>query len=137
DYYKAADAFLFASKSETQGIVLLEAFAAGTPAIGVRATGVSDLIQDGVNGFLVPEKMDIFAEKLNILITDSFLCGRLKEGAHSTALAFNESSVAKEALRQYNKIVMEYAAESGNGIGNLYHTNYRRGMKQWKTKTVS
>ena len=42
-YLNAADAFLFASKSETQGIVLLEAMAAGCPVAAVRASGAVDV----------------------------------------------------------------------------------------------
>lgn len=122
DYYGAADAFLFASKSETQGIVLLEAFAAGLPIVGVRATGVSDLIKDGENGFLVPEDMDIFAQKTQLLITDTLLCETLSEGAYTQAFHFHESNVAKEALKQYNRVVMQYH-------DNI--TNYRRGAKEW------
>lgn len=61
-YYHAADAFLFASKTETQGIVILEAFAAGTPVLAVRASGVSDLVKDGENGFLVPEDSACFSD---------------------------------------------------------------------------
>ena len=44
-YLNAADAFLFASKSETQGIVLLEAMAAGCPVAAVRASGVVDVVR--------------------------------------------------------------------------------------------
>ena len=44
--------FLFASKSETQGIVLAEAMAAGTPVVAVHAVGSDDIVKDGVNGFL-------------------------------------------------------------------------------------
>ncbi len=50
DYYRAADLFLFASKTETQGIVILEAMAGETPVIALKATGVSDLVKNGQNG---------------------------------------------------------------------------------------
>lgn len=50
-YVHAADLFLFASKSETQGIVLAEAMAAGTPVVAVHAVGSDDIVKDGVNGF--------------------------------------------------------------------------------------
>ncbi len=50
NYCRASDAFLFTSLSETQGIVLLESMAAGTPVIAVKATGVSDVVINGENG---------------------------------------------------------------------------------------
>lgn len=62
-YLQACDAFLFASKSETQGIVLAEAFAAGLPVVAVDATGVEDIVVDGVNGYRTEEDTKIWAEK--------------------------------------------------------------------------
>lgn len=128
DYYGAADAFLFASRSETQGIVLLEAFAAKTPVIGVNATGVSDLIDDGKNGFLVPENMDIFSDRMHLLITDGLLCNNLKKGAKDSAVKFNESNIAEEALRQYNRVIEEYHSDI---------RKYKRGAEKWKLSIVS
>ena len=61
-YFKAADAFLFASKTETQGIVVLEAFAGAAPVIAVRASGVEDLVNDGVNGILTEEDTQEYAQ---------------------------------------------------------------------------
>lgn len=53
DAYAAMDVFAFASLTDTQGIVLLEAMAAGTPALALRATGPQDLVADGVCGRLL------------------------------------------------------------------------------------
>jgi glycosyltransferase involved in cell wall biosynthesis len=50
DAYKAMDCFVFASQSETQGMVLTEALAAGLPVVALRGPGVSDVIRDGYNG---------------------------------------------------------------------------------------
>lgn len=50
--YASADAFLFPSRTETLGLVLLEAMAAGCPAIAANAGGIPDIVTDGVNGFL-------------------------------------------------------------------------------------
>ena len=63
-YVHAADLFLFASKSETQGIVLAEAMAAGTPVVAVHAVGSDDIVKDGVNGFLTEEEESRWAEKV-------------------------------------------------------------------------
>lgn len=51
-YHQACDLFLFSSKSETQGIVLLEAMAAYLPVLAIHATGVSDVVVNGENGVL-------------------------------------------------------------------------------------
>jgi glycosyltransferase involved in cell wall biosynthesis len=51
-YYSAADVFVLASKSETQGIVAAEAMACGTPVIGADALAISEVVKDGENGRL-------------------------------------------------------------------------------------
>ncbi len=53
DIYHAYDVFLFTSKSETQGMVLTEAMAAGTPIVALDANGVRDLVVDEENGRMV------------------------------------------------------------------------------------
>ena len=50
--YASADAFIFPSRTETLGLVLLEAMAAGTPVIAARSGGIPDIVTDGVNGYL-------------------------------------------------------------------------------------
>ena len=50
---KGADVFLFASQTETQGLVLVESLAAGVPVIAVAAPGVRDSVSDGVDGVIV------------------------------------------------------------------------------------
>lgn len=57
--YAAGDLFVFASKSETQGMVIAEALAAGTPAMALEACGVRDVLRDGVCGRLLPEDLDV------------------------------------------------------------------------------
>src|SRR5262245_42779074 len=51
-YYQSADLFLFASETETQGLVLAEAHACGLPAVAVRASGVEEVVADGETGVL-------------------------------------------------------------------------------------
>lgn len=85
DLYRAADAFLFASKTETQGLVIVEAMAAGTPAVAVQAMGVRDVVADGVNGFLVSEDARRLAEQAVRVVSDRELAARLSEGALATA----------------------------------------------------
>ncbi len=85
DLYRTADVFLFASKTETQGLVLVEAMAAGTPGVAVRAMGVRDVVEDGANGFLVSEDVQEFVDKAVLVATDRQLAARLSEGALVTA----------------------------------------------------
>ncbi len=66
----AADVFLFASQTETQGLAVIEAMAAGVPVVAVEAGGVADTVRDGETGFLVPPKPERLAEKVALLLDD-------------------------------------------------------------------
>lgn len=104
-YFHAADAFLFASKTETQGIVLLEAFAGKTPVFALRATGVEDLVRDGENGFLMPEDISVYAERITDFLEGTCDTKALSRGAYATACDYREEAVAIQAIRLYNRII--------------------------------
>ncbi len=59
DCYGAMDLFVFASKSETQGLVLAEAMAAATPVVALNASGVREVVVDGKNGFLLRDDASV------------------------------------------------------------------------------
>lgn len=100
-YHNACDAFLFASKSETQGIVLLEAMAGQSPVIALSAPGVSDVVKDGYNGFLTEEEEGAFAEAVFHCMQDADLLTRLQSGAWSTALSYRSSILSRNAEASY------------------------------------
>jgi 1,2-diacylglycerol 3-alpha-glucosyltransferase len=68
-YAAAADVFVFSSVTETQGLVLIEAMAAGTPVVAVEALGSTDVLADG-GGLLVPPRESAFAEAVLELLCD-------------------------------------------------------------------
>jgi len=66
--FSSADVFVMPSDSETLGFVVLESMASGVPVVGAKAGGIPNLIDDGVDGFLVePGDTDGFVEKLRLL----------------------------------------------------------------------
>lgn len=106
NYCAAADLFLFSSTSETQGIVSLEAMAAGTPVLAVDATGTGDIVKNGKNGYLVKESVVDFAKKLDQILKgglEEMLC--LRAGAKATARAYGEDAIAAEAILCYRSAV--------------------------------
>ena len=105
NYYHAADAFLFASKTETQGIVLLESFAGKTPVFALCATGVEDLVKNGENGFLTSENISLYAEKVTDFLEGCCDTEALSQGAYATACDYREEAVAIHAIRLYNRII--------------------------------
>lgn len=96
DYYRAADLFVFASKTETQGLVLMEAMAAGLPAVAVRAMGVTDIVSDGETGVLVPEDAEVFAHTVRELLRDPHRRAQLQRGARRKA---HEMSIQHSVTR--------------------------------------
>ncbi len=105
DAYHAMDAFLFASRSETQGLVLVEALAAGVPVIAAEAPAVDEVVRDGVNGRLLPDDgEESFAAALGWL--HGLPAARrqaLREGARGSAQPFAVSACAARALRLYEE----------------------------------
>lgn len=108
NYYGAADLFLFASKTETQGIVILEAMAAGLPVIAVKASGVEDLVYNGLNGFLVPEETELFARCMMDILTYKEKRMFLQAGAARYAENFKEEKIAALAVACYEQVLAPY-----------------------------
>ena len=78
--YQSADVFVFASKSETQGLVLLEAMAQGTPVVAIAELGTASILVEGKGALIAKENTLEFAEKvLQLLIypEQRFELGRL------------------------------------------------------------
>lgn len=115
-YFAAADAFLFASKTETQGIVILEAFAGSTPVLAVRASGVEDLVDTGVNGILTDEDQYAFAEALLDFCQGRINRAQMSENAYAAGLLYREETVAQEAVRVYNEVVETHHLRTYPGV---------------------
>ena len=62
--YYSADLFVFSSVTETQGLVLIEAMAAGLPVVAVGAYGVQDMVDHEKNGLLTPLDMEAFSDAI-------------------------------------------------------------------------
>lgn len=120
-YLQACDAFLFTSKSETQGIVLAEAFAAGLPVVAVEASGVEDIVEDGVNGFRTAEDIDMWTDKiLEMLNQREEMSRRAKvtaSGYRSVRLAVYEELLYRQCIAAK---VKESAGEYEEELGYEY-----------------
>jgi 1,2-diacylglycerol 3-alpha-glucosyltransferase len=97
NYYAAGDIFVWASKSETQGMILTEAMYVGLPIVAVRATGAQDIVEDGKTGFLVPEDKKEFGIFLQKLIDDEKL--RLDFGKEAKKIARQEYTSTISAIK--------------------------------------
>lgn len=112
DAYHAMDVFVFASHTETQGLVLLEAMAAGKPVVGVKASGVEDVIDDFKNGRLILEdSVEDFVDGIEWVYRLSPE-GRKKAGRHieQTVDAFSVDKTVEKALDAY-RAALEHRKE--------------------------
>lgn len=83
-FYARADVYVAPSTwNEPLGLVILEAMAAKTPVISTRAGGVTSLIKDGYNGYLVrPRNAQEIADRVNVLLSNPELCKKMGDRAH-------------------------------------------------------
>ena len=105
DSYHAMDVFVFASKSETQGMVLCEAMAAGVPVIGIDAPGVREVVRDLENGRLLPneDSSEFYSALSWCLKRNPQEWKKLKQKARETAQIFSTNNCTRDALQVYEK----------------------------------
>ncbi len=104
--YRAMDVFAFASLSETQGMVVAEAMAAGLPVVALDAPGVCEVVRDGSNGRLLPQDTPpaAFAQALGRLVDDPGQREELAAGARATAQEFSRERSAARMLGFYDEV---------------------------------
>ena len=104
--YASGDAFLFPSSTETLGLVLLEAMAAGCPVVGARRGGIPDIVTDGVNGCLYdPDVPDSLTAAVHRLLGDPGERRTLRLAARQEAERWGWAG-ATEQLRGYYREVL-------------------------------
>ena len=113
--YANADIFATASDIETQGLVVLEAMASGTPVVGVRALAVPEMARDGVHGIIVePHDAPAMARALSTLADDDALRERLGRQAVGGAA----EHALPRALDSLEHVYGEVAAGRAAGLGD-------------------
>jgi 1,2-diacylglycerol 3-alpha-glucosyltransferase len=96
-WYQAADLFLFASETETQGLVLAEAAACGLPAVAVTAPGCDEVVRDGETGILTKADPAALAEAAIGLLLDAER--RMAMGVRARQVAEHAFDVARQITR--------------------------------------
>ncbi len=95
--YKAADVFVFASKSETQGLVILEAMAQATPVVAIAELGTASILIEGQGALISPENESEFVQKVHSLLINPQRRQQLGEAAR--VYAQKKWSAATQAER--------------------------------------
>ncbi|MBD3353834.1 MAG: glycosyltransferase, partial [Candidatus Lokiarchaeota archaeon] len=110
--FDACDVFLFPSKTDTQGLVLLEAAYAGKPIVMIEDPGLGDIVENNINGFTVPEDIDIFTDKINLLLNDSILYDKMSSNSKIKAEGLTISKQADKLLDVYCNTINDYQSTS-------------------------
>ncbi len=110
DCYSAGSAFVFASRTETQGLVLLEAMALGVPVVSTAVMGTKEVLAGGLGSLIAEEDERDFAAKAVRLLTDPGLRERLSHEAIQHARAWSAPVLADRMLELYDHV-------RGNGLG--------------------
>lgn len=105
DCYCAGDAFVFASRTETQGLVLLEALALGVPVVSTAVMGTKEVLEGGMGCLIAAEDETDFAAKAVRLLADPALRASLGEQARSYARSWSAPELADRMLGWYEAIV--------------------------------
>lgn len=105
--YRAMDVFAFASQTETQGIVLAEAMAAGVPVVAVDAPGVREVVKHGVNGALLKgQRRSSFISALNeVYELDEEELTKMRQEAQATAEEFSRGACAEALINVYEGVI--------------------------------
>ena len=106
-YLKAADAFTFASVTETQGLVTMEAMAAGLPVVAVDGSGTRDIVDHGKQGFLVENDADALAEGIKKLLSDPQQIKRFSSNALKKASTFDINQLGKQLVSVYEQAIQD------------------------------
>ncbi|OHB67348.1 MAG: glycosyl transferase family 1 [Planctomycetes bacterium RBG_13_62_9] len=109
DAYHAMDVFVFVSCSETQGMVLTEAMAAGKPVVALDAPGVREVVKDGYNGRLLmePSAADFADAVVEVASASTPRRERFRQAARETAEQFSIQRCATRLVRVYERLLKQ------------------------------
>ncbi len=102
--YYSSDLFVFSSLTETQGLVLIEAMAAGLPVVAVRASGVREMVRDGVDGLLTGEDSGEFAAAVIRILQDDRYYRHLQTNAIHRAEQMSSQNMALKLQDVYEQM---------------------------------
>ncbi len=104
DVYRAADVFAFASDTETQGLVLLEAMALGVPIVSTAEMGTWDILQAGQGALVATRDVTDFSTKLVALLRDATLRNRLSLEGITYAKQWTAASMSVRLADFYREV---------------------------------
>ncbi len=114
EVYADADVFLFASTTETQGMVILEAMASKLPVVAVVDKAFKDIVIDNYNGYLVKKNTKIFAKQIVTILHDNSLRHTLGVNGRKTAEENSVHNTTATLEAVYKDLIAEYVGEKSS-----------------------
>ena len=105
DCYCAGDVFVFASRTETQGLVLLEAMALGVPVVSTAVMGTKDILEPRRGALVAQEDPALFAENVRRLLENEFLRNRLSKEAREYVREWSAPVMAERLVDYYHQLI--------------------------------
>jgi len=105
DCYSAANVFVFASRTETQGLVLLEAMASGTCVVSTAVMGTKDVLKDNEGALIAQENVPDFSEKVVELLEHSDAAWLLAQNGRLYASKWSVSKLTNQLFTLYEELV--------------------------------
>lgn len=129
EFYARADVYVAPSTwNEPLGLVILEAMAARTPVIVTRTGGVTSLVKDGYNGYLVKaHNSSQIAQKVNYLLRNDELRHKMGERAHSVV---KERYTWKLIAKQFERIYQKFAYSTHEYLRSIKNSNHHKNKNQ-------
>ncbi len=113
DYLEAFDVFLFPSRHEGLGSILLDALAHALPIVATAAGGIPDIVEDGINGYLCAvDDIDALGTAVLALYRDAELAGRIARVNRDKAQQYSPAKMTRRYIEVYRGI-MEPAPDRG------------------------
>lgn len=111
DCYAAANVFVFASRTETQGLVLLEAMAQGAPIVSTAELGTRSILRAGCGALVVPEQLEPFSAAVVQLLQDEALRNELAERGRTYARTWSSAIMARRLADLYESLRLSPGSE--------------------------
>jgi len=112
DCYRAGDIFIFSSRTETQGLVLLEAMAQGVPVVSIAEMGTRDVLREGHGVWIAQENVEDFAGKVIHMLWDAESRNSLGSAGRIYAGKWSAGSMAERMLGFYESVTEQYFHEN-------------------------
>lgn len=112
DCYRAGDLFVFSSKTETQGLVLLESMALGTPVVSTAHMGTADIVNPQRGAHAAPDDEAEFASIVVRLLDDTARRAAMSAEAQAYAATWSASAMADRLARLYSAVLGQASRNS-------------------------